>query len=156
MEPDPLDAKLPETALRAELEGAREQVAASDDMEQALRDARAQFEAIAEAFDGLVDPEFRAIVRERIRRSYEDHERGDWLEERFLCLDGTPFHVPVATAPVMYRGEPRGACACARLAVSGQAVLGARAAPRGAGDSRPRRSGRRAWGSGTRVHRHEV
>ena len=82
MEPDSPDAKLPETALRAELEGAREQVAASDDMEQALRDARAQFEAMGEAFDGIVYVCSQDYVVEYMNRRFIERTGRDATGEK--------------------------------------------------------------------------
>ncbi len=53
-----------------------------------------------------VDPAYRATALERSRQTLEEHRPVPPLEEVFLRLDGTPFHVEVASGPFPHGDRP--------------------------------------------------
>jgi PAS domain S-box/PAS domain S-box len=53
-----------------------------------------------------VHPAYRHLVAERVRMSYEERKPAVRVEEVFLKMDGTPFDVMTATAPVSYMAKP--------------------------------------------------
>ena len=54
----------------------------------------------------LMHPDFRGIVKERIRILKEERAEVPVLEEKYLRLDGSSVDVEVAAAPFIYLGKP--------------------------------------------------
>ncbi len=54
----------------------------------------------------FVHPDYRDIIRERIRRGLEEWQPVPPLEEKFIRLDGTVIDVEVTAVPIMYEGRP--------------------------------------------------
>ena len=53
-----------------------------------------------------VHPDYRRLAAERVRMTYEQGQALGRVEEVFLRMDGTPFDVTTAAAPVPYMGKP--------------------------------------------------
>ncbi len=53
-----------------------------------------------------VHPDYRAIVRERVRKSLAEGEFADFIEEKFVRLDGSVCDVEVAAVPFTYLDAP--------------------------------------------------
>ena len=54
----------------------------------------------------LLHPDYRDVVKERIRRVTEEGKEAPLIEQRFIRLDGTVVDVEVAAIPFTYRGKP--------------------------------------------------
>jgi len=54
----------------------------------------------------FIQPDFREIVAERMRKSMETGIVPPAVEEKFLRLDGTEIDVEVRAAPLIYQGKP--------------------------------------------------
>lgn len=54
----------------------------------------------------VVHPDYRQIVKERIRKMMEERKEAPLIEEKFIKLDGSVIDVEVAAAPITYRGKP--------------------------------------------------
>ncbi|MEW5877734.1 MAG: ATP-binding protein [Acidobacteriota bacterium] len=55
---------------------------------------------------GLVAPDFRETVKERVRRSLESGQMALPLVEEFLRLDGTTFRGEASATPITFQGRP--------------------------------------------------
>ncbi|HWR82053.1 MAG TPA: PAS domain S-box protein [Candidatus Deferrimicrobium sp.] len=53
----------------------------------------------------FVHPDYLEVVKERIRRIYDEVEVAEMIEERMVRLDGRVIDVEVAAAPIRFRGE---------------------------------------------------
>ena len=54
----------------------------------------------------LIHPDYREIVRGRMRQLKEENTEVPIIEEKYLRLDGTPFDVEVVATPFVYQNEP--------------------------------------------------
>jgi PAS domain S-box-containing protein len=54
----------------------------------------------------FVHPDYREIVKERIRRTNEEKVAAPYLEMKFLRLDGTEVDVATVAIPTTYQGKP--------------------------------------------------
>ena len=53
----------------------------------------------------LMDPDFRPLIKERIRKGYELGEVGPRIVGKYFKLDGTPFIAEVQGGPIMFDGK---------------------------------------------------
>ena len=51
-------------------------------------------------------PDFRGLIRERIRVQVEEGKAAPLMEQVFLRIDGSPVEVEVSSAPFQFRGKP--------------------------------------------------
>ncbi len=61
-------------------------------------------ELIGRPLLSFVHPDDRAAVIERVHRTETQKQVTEWIEERFLHLDGSPLPVEVISAPILYHG----------------------------------------------------
>ncbi|MBX3353807.1 MAG: PAS domain S-box protein [Phycisphaeraceae bacterium] len=54
----------------------------------------------------FIHPDYHEIVRDRIRRLYENHEAVPLIQERFQHADGSWVPVEIAASPFTYEGRP--------------------------------------------------
>lgn len=54
----------------------------------------------------FVHPDFHEIVRERVRRNYEEGKETELINEKMIRLDGRVIDVEVAAIPTQYKGKP--------------------------------------------------
>lgn len=54
---------------------------------------------------GFIHPDYKQIVLDRARLLRAQNQTAPLLEEKFLCLDGTPVDVEVAGVPFLSQGE---------------------------------------------------
>lgn len=54
----------------------------------------------------IIAPEYKEMVKERIKKTLQEYKKLAKLEEKFLRLDGTEVDVEVVGIPCMYEGKP--------------------------------------------------
>jgi two-component system, cell cycle sensor histidine kinase and response regulator CckA len=68
--------------------------------------ARSSDEIVGREILDLIHPDYRDVVRERIRHSRDDMADAPLMEERYLRLDGTSFDVEVVASTFVLDGKP--------------------------------------------------
>lgn len=63
-------------------------------------------EVLGEPVLRFVHPDYREVVKQRIREAIQDRKPGPLLEEKFIRLDGRAIDVEVVATPIMHEGRP--------------------------------------------------
>jgi PAS domain S-box-containing protein len=71
-----------------------------------LLGAQSPDELVGKPAMDLLHPDYREVVRERIRRSLAEGQPAPLLMEKFIRLDGSTIDVEVTAAPIMWEGRP--------------------------------------------------
>jgi PAS domain S-box-containing protein len=71
-----------------------------------LLGAQSPDELVGKPSMDLLHPDYREVVRERIRRSLAEGQPAPPLMEKFIRLDGSTIDVEVTAVPIMWEGRP--------------------------------------------------
>jgi PAS domain S-box-containing protein len=71
-----------------------------------LLGAQSPDELVGKPAMDLLHPDYREVVRERIRRSLAEGQPAPPLTEKFIRLDGTVIDVEVTAVPIIWEGRP--------------------------------------------------
>jgi PAS domain S-box-containing protein len=63
-------------------------------------------DGIGKPIYGFIHPDYHGLIRERIRRLYQQRQQTDLIEVKMVRLDGTVIDVEVVAAPINYEGKP--------------------------------------------------
>jgi PAS domain S-box-containing protein len=63
-------------------------------------------ELVGKPIEDIIHPDYREVVRERIRRSLAEGQPAPPLMEKFIRLDGSTIDVEVTAVPIMWEGRP--------------------------------------------------
>jgi len=71
-----------------------------------LLGAQSPDELVGKPIEDIIHPDYREVVRERIRRSLATGQPAPPLTEKFIRLDGTVIDVEVTAVPIIWEGRP--------------------------------------------------
>jgi PAS domain S-box-containing protein len=63
-------------------------------------------ELVGKPIEDIIHPDYREVVRERIRRSLAEGQPAPPLMEKFIRLDGSTIDVEVTAVPIIWEGRP--------------------------------------------------
>ncbi len=71
-----------------------------------LMGGKSEEELLGSRVINWVHPDYREIVRKRIRQVYKEGKTADTLEEKLIRRDGRVIHVEAKATPITYQGKP--------------------------------------------------